>query len=165
METFYMPQAAAQSYYPVYGLSSASWPQFLAGTFSKSANTQFAGAVGIGWAPDYDVNSSDDPGGSPAAASCKKALQAAGVEAGAGRDNYCDDTFFIQTVLSKARSMTVDGVRAAVEGLGAGGFSPVATFSTFFGPGRYDGPSSLRYLAFEASCTCFRYRGTLRPLP
>jgi hypothetical protein len=160
LQTLWFPQAQSESFNPVYGLSSIDWPSHFAGF---APNQQMHGAIGVGWLPAFDVLTDQDPGGNPAATLCKKILQAAGQTPDAGRSNRCDTIFFIKTVLDRTASFTADGIRQTVEQLGTS-FAPAASFSTQFGPGRYDGPASYRYMYFDDGCTCMRYRGTLHPM-
>lgn len=161
MQFFFMHSAEAQGFRPRYGLSSLDWPSFLEGLAPRD---QLRGAVGVGWSIGYDVAAARDPGPNAAATRCKKILQDAGLDPGAGRNAKCDSAFFLKAALDRAPALNLMGLRLAVEGMGRS-FEPAETFAAQFGPSRYDGPASFRYVRFDDGCACFRYSGGLRPLP
>ena len=162
---FFMPEADSQSYRPRYGLTSVDIPHFLQVNVPAA---QLAGAVGIGWMPAEDVDFPEDPGGNPAAATCLDIMDAAGQQLVERTTvtlalGYCDGVFLLQAALNGAREVSVSALRAGIESLGTGYVSP-QTGATQFGPGRHDGPSTVRHLAFLDDCTCFSYVGAPRPV-
>lgn len=161
MAVFYFQQAESQGYRPTYGLSSMESMRLQS---EQGPANQFEDAVGVGWLPQFDVFTDDDPGGSATADLCKRILQDAGLQGGAGRHTHCDNVFFLSTVLDRTPSFDAAGFRSTVERLGDD-WEPAATFAAEFGPGRYDGPAGLRYTAWDDGCGCFRYQGGTRPLP
>jgi substrate-binding family protein len=163
VQTFWFPAAESQNFRPRYGLTSTDTPgQSLE---DLAPHEQLRGAMGVGWNPIFDVGPEVDPGGSRAAELCKKILRDAGQDAGAGRNLKCDNAFFLKAVLDRAPALNVKGMRIAVENLGDR-FLPSGTFATRFGPGRWDGPSLYRYLAFDfAGCECFKYTSGPKTLP
>ena len=160
VQLFFLPAAEAQGFRPRYGFSSLDDPVLLE---ELAPNSQLRGAVGVGWAPGYDVGSQRDPGGSAAATLCAKILQDAGEEGGTGRNPKCDNAFFFKAAMERAPALNIQGLRAGVAALGSS-FEPAATFATRFGQRRHDGPASVRYFLFADDCSCFRYRGKLRSL-
>jgi hypothetical protein len=161
IETFWLPQAQSQKFNPIYGFSSMSWPNWQAGL---APYEQLEKSIGVGWSPFFDVPAFNDPGGTRASRDCKEALAAGGVASGAGRNNKCDSLFFMKTLFDRTKSFTVGGLREVADGLG-NGWVPAASFSTSFGPGRYDGPSSYRYFYWDSVSSSFKYRpGPLHPM-
>lgn len=161
MAIFYFPQAESQGFRPRYGVSSL---EYLGRLSADAPDAQLRDAVGVGWLPRFDVAPADDPGGSAAAAQCKEILRQAGLNAGAGRNSRCSATLFLKAALDRAPALNPTGLRLAVEGLGTS-FEPAETFTASFGPGRYDGPSTLRFVGFNTQCGCFRYTSGPKPLP
>lgn len=162
---FFMPEADSQSYRPRYGLTSVDIPHFLQVNVPAA---QLAGAVGVGWMPAEDVDFPQEPGGNPAATTCLDIMDAAGQQLVERTTvtlalGYCDGVFLLQAALHRSRDVSVSGLRAGIESLGDGYASP-QTGATMFGPGRHDGPSTVRHLAFSDDCTCFSYVGAPRPV-
>ena len=156
---FYFPEAEAQGYRPHYGLNSYQAFELLAENAPKA---QFAGAIGVGWTPGADVPPAHDPGGNPQAVTCQKAFVAAGLAGGSGRSVLCDEAFLVTTALDATTDLTVNGLRAAIEGLGTSFLAPTA-FATDLGPRHHDGAVALRYVKFDGGCGCFAYVGGLHP--
>jgi hypothetical protein len=158
LETFFVPQAESQHFRPIYGFSSMSWPNWQA---DLSPVEQLRNAVGVGWSPFFDVPVGQDPGGNASTRACKQALEAGGVGGGAGRNNKCDGIFLIKTLFDRAQRFSVAGLRSAAERLGAE-WLPSGSFSTVFGPGRYDGPASYTAFFFNWDSKHFQYRKPLK---
>ena len=162
VDLFWYPIAKSENFFPRYGLTST---QDMAVFIDMAPKGTFTGAVGVGWDPFYDVKPAQDPGGSQAAITCKGIMNNSGTPA--GRNNKCDSLNFIQQVMNKAKSMgniTAPGFQAAAASLGTT-FEPAEVFSTQFGPGLYDGPSSYRIYGYSAACNCFAYTGASQPMP
>jgi ABC-type branched-subunit amino acid transport system substrate-binding protein len=160
LSVFWFQQAEAANFHPRYGMSSYEYFRQATG----QSDAQFRNAVGVGWLPFFDVDSPLDPGGTATTKICASIMKEAGVEPMAGRRTHCDGIFFLKAVLDRAPALNPAGFRATVEALGSS-FQPASVFGTRFGPGRYDGPSQLRYLKFFSDCGCFKYTGGLHPLP
>jgi hypothetical protein len=142
----FMPAAESQGYRPRYGLSSNDIP---ATQEDQVPKVQLVGSVGVGWLPGSDVANENYPPGNAVHDQCLAVAKAAGTsESGFYVQPPCDTLLFLRTVLDNATDLTTDGMRAAVEQLGASYASPV-TFATAFGPGRYDGDTRYRILFFD----------------
>jgi hypothetical protein len=157
---FYFPQAEAANFHPRYGVTTM---EYLDSQSKNAPASQLRGAVGIGWAPYYDVAPANDPGRNAAAVRCNSILTAAGGDSHGGRNPKCDTLFFLKEVLDRARAenlgLNASGFRAAVESLGSS-FRPAASFATAFGSGRHQGTAAYRYVAYDETCSCFKYRGS-----
>ena len=105
----------------------------------------------------------------PAWAACVDALRSSGQDLTQGSTAVvaawtCDDWFFLRDAVTKARALTIAGLRDAVEALGSS-FAPASTFATSFAPSRlHDGASQYQLNAFNDSCGCYRYVTTTRSL-
>jgi hypothetical protein len=160
--SLFMIQASSQGYRPRYGISSYSAPQPFIQTLAPK--DQLPGMVGIGSSPTIDVNLRDDPGPTPGARWCLKALKDGG-------QTFGDNERFAQAIAFAL----CDGVRMLVSaaqvggGLvgpqivrGVGGAGPTFPTSFAFSSGFAANtistlPGSGRDLAYVASCDCFRY--------
>ena len=158
----FMPAAESQGYRPRYGLSSNDIP---ATQETQVPPVQLVGSIGVGWLPGSDVANDNYPPGNAVHDQCLAIVKAAGAsESGFYAQPPCDTLLFLRTVLDRAADLTTEGMRAAVEQLGASYASPV-TFATAFGPGRYDGAARYRILFFDTGCSCFKFTGSQRPVP
>jgi hypothetical protein len=160
--TAFQNSAQSQQYKPRYGISSYNDPYTNLETLSpKGANN---GALGIGWAPAYDVSDANDPGETGTGRSTCLKLMAEGGQTFSGR----------RTARLFAYA-ACDSILLAVEGARAGrGFdyasiyrgalavSPKFSTAVSFGnsaltPTHLFTPSSSRDLAWFPECECFRY--------
>jgi ABC-type branched-subunit amino acid transport system substrate-binding protein len=160
---FFLQEAESQGWRPRYGLNSEHGTETLEQYLPP---TQLQGSAGVGWLPGADVNAAQESG-LPHAQACDEIMRRAGIAypervAVQASRGYCDGLLFLQAALARTRSLSPDALRAGTEALGSS-FGSALTFSTRFLPGRYDGASSVRHLAYEAACRCFRYRG--QPVP
>jgi hypothetical protein len=160
--TAFQNSAQSQQYKPRYGISSYNDPYTNLETLSpKGANN---GAMGIGWAPAYDVSDANDPGDTgPGRATCLKLMADGG------------QTFSGRRTARLFAYAACDSIRLAIEGARAGrGFDKASiyrgalavspTFSTAvsfgssaLGPGHLFTPSSARDLQWFTDCECFKY--------
>lgn len=151
--------AQNQNYYPRYGTSTYEVPSLLQTT---QPSTQLRGALGIGWAPQIDVDAARDPGDvSPAQAQCRKLMQQAGQDTSNRLSFYaasifCDIFRLLQQSTARGGQLTEQAVQQGVASLGDS-FQSAITFGSRFGPGRYDGTSAVRDLAYDQGCSCFKY--------
>lgn len=163
----FLPEAQAQGYHPLYGLSTYDGPEWLS---QNAPAVQLAGAVGLGWMPARDVGAAQDPGGNPGAAQCMDIMKRAGVETDADRSEalsalwFCSDLFFLKAALDRAPAITPAGLRAGVEALGRTWTSPL-NFGNLFGPRRHDGAAEARPFTFNSGCGCFQYSGGASQIP
>jgi hypothetical protein len=157
------PQADAQRYYPRYGLTTMDQPQVL--VTSGVSPDQLRRAMSIGWRPAEDVNTPQDPGGNATTDLCASIYKDAGVQLASRADedwamSQCAAVLFLQTTLNRTDPSMLNptGILSAVEQLG-GSYRAAGTLGTSFGPGRYDGPDTVRQVAFRDDCDCFVYAG------
>ncbi len=149
--------AESQRYRPRYGISSFSGGIALQ-LFSPPA--QLAGALGVGWSPQGDVDAGQDQGDvSPAEARCRKIMTEAGEPtesrlAWFAMAHACDTFTFFDDVI-EASGLRPAGLPGAAAGLGA--VPPAFTFGISYPGGRPDGVTFGRDLAYSASCSCFAY--------
>lgn len=154
--------ARSQGYHPMYTITSADVPNTVESLVSPS---DLAGAVGIGWAPAIDVAPARAPRPNSASALCTSIYKAAKVDtsgalAGGFAAGYCDGFLFLHDVYARAGSTSLPAWRSTVDRLGGSYVSPV-TFTTWFGPGRFDGVQQTRDLRYDTGCSCFRYSSPL----
>jgi ABC-type branched-subunit amino acid transport system substrate-binding protein len=160
-----MIEAGSQGYRPRYGLSSYNAPELLA--TNQGANLQRA--VGVGFEPALDVDKAQEGTPTPQDVLCRKLMTDAGQPPESSRFELaqavhtCEGLFLLKAVLDRSNSVRPDLFAAALEGLGTG-YSPALTFGTRFGPGRHDGASLYKPLAFDSGCGCFTYGAGLLPL-
>jgi hypothetical protein len=167
LETFgWMAEAEAQSYRPKYAIDTRNYP-FL--QQSQSPAGQLANARGIGWVPSADVGVQPDAELTAADRRCLAVVAKSGQDLNDATNvrvamAYCDTFEFLKTAAGDASTvLSLASVRSGGEAL-ADAFIPTGTFRTHFGPGRHDGASAARDLAFDTACTCFRYTGPVFPI-
>jgi hypothetical protein len=159
--TFFMIAAEKQQFRPRYALSSFDNPQLLETTAPKA---QLANAVGAGWNPIIDNDTSHSIGPVNANAQrCTNDMNAAGVSNSTGNAvasafDMCDVFFFLQTALTSPSQLSSAGLLQAANALGSSYAAP-DTFQVTMSSRKHDGASAVRDLAFDSSCSCFLYRG------
>lgn len=164
LETFgWMAESEAQGYRPKYAIDTRNYPFLQQG---QSPAGQLANARGIGWVPAADVGVQPQAELTPADRRCL------GVVAKSGQDlndatnvrvalAYCNTFEFLKAAAGDTSTvLSLASVRTGGEALGDR-FTPTGTFRTVFGPGRHDGASAARDLAFDTACRCFRYSGAV----
>lgn len=166
LSLLFMTNAESQGYRPRYGLTSQSSGSHLADLLGASANGQLKNATGIGWIPVLDLSKSEYPGGKGPVAreTCRRIMLKGGQSQGLSSPGaelvalgQCDDIFMLQKAFRNVTGAVSGSViQKAIEGLGTG-FATAQSFSTRFGPGRHDGVSSARDMAYVVGCKCFRY--------
>ena len=117
--------------------------------------------------PASDVGNSRHPGGNAIWDQCTKILGDAGIPrevSGIYTVGRCDALLFWKTVLERASSWTLAGIRASVEALGKT-YQSGYTLTTAFGPGRHDGATGYRIAAFDDGLKRFKYTSETRPAP
>jgi hypothetical protein len=158
---FFMQQADSQSSRPIYGMTSADIPDTQAG---QQPPAQLKGSMVVGWNPPNDVATSNVPKGNAAYDLCASVMKKYAVSgSGFYIDSICDTILFLRTVVPKVTNFNTAGLRAAVAGLGTSYNSPF-TFSTSFGPNRFDGATTVRGGRFDDACTCYKYVGSTSPM-
>jgi ABC-type branched-subunit amino acid transport system substrate-binding protein len=156
---FFLQSAENQHYRPRYGLNSTELPNFIVQSVPAA---QLHRAVDIGFWPTTDVPASRDPNDNAAQALCLKIISDAGIDspsrfASMEYARTCDGLFLLRDALAQTTNLTSGGLRAAVDQLGVRYRSPL-TFSTRFGPQRYDGVGSVRIADFDDTAGFFGYR-------
>ncbi|MCU1592962.1 MAG: hypothetical protein JWO12_354 [Frankiales bacterium] len=163
--TAFQNSAQNQQYKPRYGITSYNDPYTNLETLSpKGANN---GAVGIGWAPAYDVSDQNDPGSTGKGEDTCLKLMAAGGQTFSGKRTAklfalaaCDS---ILLAVEGARSQK--GLDARSIYAGALRISPTFSTAVSFGtsaltPTHLFTPSSARDLAWVSACSCFKYQSS-----
>jgi len=157
MALLFLRSAENQAYRPRYGVTSQAGGTTLAGLAPEG---QLDGALGVGWLPFYDVPGNERPG-NPAADACLARFKEQGEEP-ADENN---------AVVMLATCEAIDFVKSAVEaglpditatsyGHGAealGTFPSLTSFENSMAPGRRDGASLYRLVAYDGACVCFHY--------
>ena len=167
LETFaWMTEAEGQAFRPKYAIDTRNYPFLQAG---QSPPGQLANARGIGWVPAADV------GVQPVEELTAAERRCLGVVAKSGQNMsdatnvrvafaYCETLEFLKTAAGDGSAeLTLASVQRGGEALGDR-FVPMGTFRTRFGPGRHDGASGARDMAYDTGCDCFRYSGPVFPL-
>jgi hypothetical protein len=157
-------QAQSQGYRPRYGVHTLNAP--LTFLQSNGGATQNTGAIGVGWAPSFDVDDARDPGNiNPGVPLCDGIMKA-------GNQSYSGKRL--------ARTVAYafcDGLRLIAEGAKAGGglnglaihdgvlkvapgFHSAFSFASGLRPGRLTVPGGVRPLEFKTDCACYHYSST-----
>lgn len=163
---FFMAQAESQQYHPHYGLASPDAPSVLA---QNAPSDQLAGTMAVGWIPSVDIADAQGPPLSPLERRClavnaKYASSFSGRNAATTALAYCDLLWLFERAARAAGPALTTA--AWVSGLATLQTSePSAyTLQAGFGPTRRDGAREYRPLAYDGSCSCFRYTGPARAL-
>lgn len=151
----FMSEAEGQGYRPRYALTTLDIPAFVA---DQAPAGQLRGALAVGWSPPSDVRLSEAPPPTAPAALCYRLTNNSQTS-----QRFCDGLFFLKAALDRATTIDAAGLRAAVESMGDS-FVPTFSIATRFGPGRHDGASAARLVAFDDACACFRYSGPVTPI-
>lgn len=147
--------AEGQNFRARYAFNSLDIPNFVTDNMSED---QLNRAVVVGWMPAGDTYAQHVP----KTAAWEQCRTATGVRNDTDMARFCDGLFFLMAALDKTPRYGVAGLRTAVESLGTGFASPWSN-ATRFGPGRYDGASTYRLMAFKADCGCFAFTSGPRP--
>jgi hypothetical protein len=160
--TYFARQAENQNYHPGYALSSASLPVILP-TSSTYPTGQLKQLHGAGWSALSDAGV--DPK-LPAERRCvslatKGGLAPSNISETYGLYTACTNMFLLETsLLRNGGHANGPALRAVIPTLGTSFASPgLINDSTFFGPGRPDGPQLAAEWAYVASCNCVKYVG------
>ena len=164
-EVLFMQSAEQQQYRPAYLMGDSTDTNFVGG--SAPAN-QIKRISGAGTYPLANVRADQYPS-SPGE---KKCLALLNKQIGGYTDRgssltgtlYCEivESFAFVAAAVPGR-LTAASWAAAYHQLGTG-YSAVTTFSTSFVPGRTDGASAYRTLAYGASCGCITYTSPIRAI-
>jgi hypothetical protein len=154
----FMQAADKQGYHPRYGLTSYHAPA--AALQAIVPASQLTGALGVGWLPISDVDSSHSPGSlGPGEQTCRATMRKHGVdiaEAGAATVAFgvCDGVSLLARAISTAQALDAQTVRRAM-GVAGPGFRSALTWRSALSATRADLPGVVRDLGFDG--TAFRY--------
>jgi hypothetical protein len=158
---FFMNGASSQGYQPRYGLTSNDTPQVLPANLTD-ARGQLHGSIGVGWIPGVDSVDGSKPGTAPPAeAACHKLMKEGGLQGSDANSRtqlslVCDAWAFARMSFERGGDVTPAAFVNGENRLGSS-FRPASVIATRFAPDKHDGVGAVRRLAFDDSCTCFRY--------
>lgn len=161
---YFMQGAEQQGYHPRYGVSSFEVPGFF--LQGQAPERQLENVRGIGWAPFFDVKSSELP---PTAAEqrCFDVIEKAGERNAHRQSNLtatpvCDMVWAFAAAAEKAGpALDFPAWRRGLQSLGTTHASPVALRSDF-SSGRSDAVAGYRFVSWVKDCRCFRYTTPLK---
>lgn len=165
LTALFMRQAEPQEYRPRYGVHSLQGGQ--AGLVPNVPARQLHGAIGIGYAPVFDVPVQDAPT-TPGQQKCIKLMEREGIELPSQFGRYlametCDLFFSLQAAGRGAgEPLSAEGLIAGLHALGDS-YSSAVALRTSFAKQRHDGAAAYRRVAFFPNCTCFKYTSRLLP--
>lgn len=172
LSLYFGKTASSQRYYPRYGLNTGDGMQTLVDS-GLMPRDQLNGAVGYGWEPVLDVDSSHDldtgPYSNAARRHCIAIMKAgnvniSGAPATRGALEYCDQyAFFKAAMEAGGPAASRDSFLRGMNKLSSA-FLAATTFRTYLGPDRHDGVSSYRWFAYDHPCSCFLYTSGVKPL-
>ena len=154
-------QADSQQYYPRHGLNSTSGFNALA---SDIPQKEMENSIGVGWFPSLEETSTDwaNTPMSPNAKLCLQIMkdagqQQSGANAQAIQFSICDKLFLLKQVFDPISGpLNQQTALAAINAVGTH-FVPSLTFGLNITAQRHDGADLVRNMAFQDSCTCYRY--------
>ncbi len=158
---FFMVDAAAQGYTPVYGVTSFDQPRFATDN-SQSAPNQAHSMRGIGFAPTLDVHEDKYDHGSEMETQCLGIYEAAGITF-SDRANarvgmaYCESVLMLKTVGDRlGGDLTAEAWSKQAATLGDS-FQTVDGFRTFFSSEKRAGSAAFRRFQVMDDCYCTEY--------
>jgi hypothetical protein len=164
-----MNAAAAQRYFPRYAFTSQDVVQaLLDGGFLQDPQSTLAGAVGVGWLPEFDVHADSRHQRRPPAAACLQVLKKTGQQFASSAARFhgqgeCDGLRFLELAARNGGSATYTGLVAGARALVGSRLASAQGFGTLLRSGRGDGAAAIRPFAFSAGCSCFDYSGPESP--
>jgi hypothetical protein len=165
----FMVAASTQHYTPRYGWDSDQAPLDSL-EIQPSLSSELRGSLGVGWQPYNDIELSQfDATAKAPGARCLAIFTKAGLPPAGRADGYsdlqiCDSLLLLQTALAGApQPLSAQVFSTQVAALGRA-YAPSLSFRSFFSATQHAGASAFRDVAFEDSCTCFRYTSGLQPL-
>jgi len=173
---YFAKQADSQRYYPQYLISSLGDAADLESAGNSVPESQLKNFHGFGWFPTNDIAPEHQPAAPAAQQAVRKRCLDMLRERGITLREYveikvayttCDALFLFERALEVTRGHTdARLVRDAFLRLGTS-FTSLSTLNgrTRLAPGQRDAPAAWRAFNWNASCTCFRYEGTERPMP
>jgi ABC-type branched-subunit amino acid transport system substrate-binding protein len=158
---FFMNGASSQGYEPRYGLTSNDTPQVLPSNIADPKG-QLHGSIGVGWLPGVDSVDGNKPGvAPPQQAACLKLMREGGLQGSDANSRtqlalVCDAWSFSRMAYDAGGDVAPAAFVAGENRLGTS-FRSASVIATRFAPDKHDGVGAVRRLAFDDSCTCFRY--------
>lgn len=163
---FFSQDANDQHYYPRYGLSSQSGAQSLysSGLVPKG---QLNGAVGFGWDPALDLQTSDNPDNGPSSNSTRRTCLALfkrnGVtfsgQAEAQALAICDMVWSLRAILTAGGPvLTVNTFQVGISKVGRS-FTDGSSLGTYLAPDHRAGAGIAADWSYVSGCDCMRYVG------
>ena len=153
--------AEAQGYRPTYALDTRNSLDYLQ---KNAPPEQLQGSAGLGWFPSSDVGRGEGAEPGPLEQRCAEIMKGAGIalnDSGNDRIAYatCDVFRLVELATDAGGEVAAAAIRAGIESLGE--YESTGTFASRFGPGRHDGTTHARRIAFDDDCACYRYEGDL----
>jgi hypothetical protein len=151
----FLQNAKSQNYAPRYGFNANNVPGF-----SVYPADQQHGMVAVDFS-DYMPTQDEGITANPARERCLGLMKKRGVNA-SDQATYltaasaCDQIWFLETVLGRAKQPTLRGALDAAAGLGTSYTSPLV-YGTRLGPDRRDGGELARNARYDDGCGCMRY--------
>lgn len=156
--------AENQGYRPKYGVGT-DWGAGQADLYAPPPE-QMANTVSIGWSPRTDIGNDDYNVAEPINeydARCRQIIKDSGLDISMHLVTpYCDGLFMLRDGLARAPELTWQGFRQGIESAGSG-IMVATTYGTVFGPGRHDGSSYVRDMAYDRERQTWQYVGP--PIP
>ena len=155
LSLLFLQNAKSQNYFPRYGFNANNVPGF-----SVYPADQQRGMIAVDFS---DYMPSQDAGLTPNAARerCLGVMKKRGVNA-SDQATYltaaaaCDQIWFLETLLGRAKQPTLRGALDAAAGLGTSYRSPLV-YGTRLGPDRRDGGELARNARYDDGCACMRF--------
>jgi ABC-type branched-subunit amino acid transport system substrate-binding protein len=162
---FFLNAASAQQYFPRYAFTSQDVVQaLLDGGFLQNPKSTLAGALGVGWLPEFDVHAGSRALRRASSAACLQGLKKTGQQYASSAARFhaegeCDGVRFLELAAKSGGGATYAALIAGARSLVGTRLSSAQSFGTALRPGRGDGAAVVRPFAFDAACTCFDYSG------
>ena len=166
--TAFQMSAENQRYRPRYGITTYNAPYSnleADGLVGPEAN---AGAMGIGWTPNFDVGQRNDPPPSAGARNCQQVMAKAGQQlagkrlASAYAFSLCDTLYLLGRGAQAGSGFTASALAAGIFRTSAD-FSPANGFAPALKADQPYVQGVARDLSWNADCGCLRYGpGSLR---
>jgi hypothetical protein len=162
---FLMRAAEDQQYRPKWGLASDNGPTHIRDLAAPRA--QLANVQAMGWRPNHELYTDNAPPESDTARVCDEAMKRNGQPAGNRHGlSQCEFLFFLKAALENADVVSPEGLAGGVARLGDSYASTLLIGgATRFGPGRHDGVTRVRTVAWDPSIDHFEYTTAPEPVP
>jgi ABC-type branched-subunit amino acid transport system substrate-binding protein len=160
---YFMIAAEQQQYRPRYSLNSA---MNLASVMeSVPPKAQLVGSLGVGWLPPNDVSGNNLDLKPPGFATCRQYIQRSGQNptgfALVILTAYCDSLRLFLYAATQGGGLDAASLRRGLATQGTA-FSSALVLDAPYSDVRMDGAASVRSIAFDTACGCFRYQSRQR---